>query len=144
MLASSVPLVNAADAGTNPSKPDTDGDGLLDGTEVDSAMGTERPNPTDDDSHDDMISDGDELAGGTNPCDSDPNGDGLPDNVSPTPTTPGAPTDFLEELARELAAHEIPQLDLGQFTCAYRKCHPARLERWMGPRALVRTSTPRR
>ncbi|MCZ6836510.1 MAG: hypothetical protein O7G85_12110, partial [Planctomycetota bacterium] len=53
---------------TDPFNPDTDGDGLWDGTEIDMAMGETCPDPLDRDSDDDGISDGDEVTAMTNPC----------------------------------------------------------------------------
>jgi hypothetical protein len=102
--------------GTDPFVRDTDGDGLLDGTEVDMAMGSGCPNPLSSDSDIDTISDGDEVTGGTNPCNSDTDGDGVPDNVDPTPTMPGVPQSFIEAELLDLATAEIPGLDLAQFT----------------------------
>jgi hypothetical protein len=51
--------------GTDPRNPDTDGDGLLDGQEVND-LGTD---PRNADSDGDTCRDGDELTGGTNPLD---------------------------------------------------------------------------
>jgi eukaryotic-like serine/threonine-protein kinase len=80
--------------GTNPNNPDTDGDGLSDGDEV-NRYGT---NPLLRDSDGDNISDGDEVARGTNPLNPDTDGDGLWDNVDPDPlshptATPRPPPD---------------------------------------------------
>lgn len=105
-----------ADFGTNPFDSDSDDDGLFDGTEVDSAMGTGCPSPTDDDSDNDTLSDSDECCGGTNPCNADTDGDGLNDNVDPTPTGQGAPPGYIEAQTRDLANVVIPALDLSQFT----------------------------
>ena len=66
-------------------------------------MGSGCPNPLDSDSDDDSVLDGDEVNAGTNPCNADTDGDGLPDNVDPTPTEPGATTNFLEQAARDMA-----------------------------------------
>jgi PKD repeat protein len=63
--------------GTDPNNPDTDGDGLIDGREVEDA-GTD---PLDPDSDDDGLPDGWEFDTGLNPlhddADGDPDGDGL-------------------------------------------------------------------
>ncbi len=102
---------------TDPNDPDTDDDGLLDGTEVDAAMGGGCPDPLDSDSDGDTLSDGDEAVTlGTDPCNADTDGDGVDDNVDPTPTDPGVPGSFLEDLTRDLANDVIPGLDLGNFT----------------------------
>jgi hypothetical protein len=100
--------------GTDPFIADSDGDGLLDGTEVDVAQGTGCPNPTQPDSDADTISDGDEVAGGTNPCSVDSDGDGVADNEDPLPTEPGVTTGWLEDESRELAV-DIGLLDLDLF-----------------------------
>jgi len=105
---------NEAVFGTNPFNRDSDGDGLLDGTEVDSAMGSGCPNPLLADSDGDTIRDGDEVAGGTNPCAADTDGDGVADNVDPLPTTPGVTSGFLEDACRDLAGR-ILALDLSLF-----------------------------
>ncbi len=80
---------NEALFATDPFDSDTDDDGLLDGTEVDSAMGGGCPNPTDADSDDDTLADGAEVDGGTNPCNADSDGDGVEDAADPLPTEPG-------------------------------------------------------
>lgn len=68
--------------GTDPNKPDTDGDGLNDGAEV-FDTGTV---PTDPDSDDDGLSDGDEvLVTGTNPSNPDSDGDGVLDGDEGVP-----------------------------------------------------------
>jgi hypothetical protein len=100
---------------TDPFNPDTDGDGLLDGTERDAAMGTGCPDPTLADSDGDTLSDGDETVGGTNPCAADTDADGVPDNEDPLPTTPGVSTGYLEDACWELANVTIPGLDLSLF-----------------------------
>ncbi|MFO0747195.1 MAG: Ig-like domain-containing protein [Myxococcota bacterium] len=71
---------------TDPNDPDTDNDGLDDGTEVDGPT-----DPLDADSDDDGISDGDEAHGTTDPtvCDSD--ADGLCDGLESGVTDPVAP-----------------------------------------------------
>jgi len=65
-------------ADSDPTNPDTDGDGLLDGEEV-NQYGT---NPTDADSDDDGLSDGAEVdTYGTDPVNADSDGDGLSDGA---------------------------------------------------------------
>ena len=61
--------------GTDPRNPDTDGDGLSDGQEV-NARGTSPTNP---DTDGDGLKDGEEVGRGTNPLSTDSDGDGLPD-----------------------------------------------------------------
>ena len=61
--------------GTDPSRGDTDGDGLGDGYEVT----VSRTNPLNADTDGDGLSDGMEIALGTNPCSRDTDGDGLDD-----------------------------------------------------------------
>lgn len=62
--------------GTDPANPDTDGDGLLDGQEVD----VYETDPLDPDTDGDGSSDGDEVnVHGTDPLDPDSDGDGLQD-----------------------------------------------------------------
>ena len=82
------------DLGTDPTNPDTDGDGLLDGLEV-NQYGT---NPKMRDTDGDNISDGDEVNQGLNPLNPDTDGNGLADNVDPNPklqptATPKPPPD---------------------------------------------------
>jgi hypothetical protein len=86
----------------------------LDGPEVEAAMGGGCPNPLDNDSDDDSLLDGDEVAAGTNSCNAETDGDGLLDNVDPTPTDPGATASFLEQSARKTAT-DIQNLDLSVF-----------------------------
>lgn len=105
---------NESSFGTNPLVADSDGDGLLDGTEVDTAMGTGCPNPLNPDSDGDTLSDGAEVGLGTNACNADTDGDGFADNIDPTPTVPGVPPAFLENIARSLA-DEIAGIDLSEF-----------------------------
>jgi hypothetical protein len=103
--------------GTNPNVQDTDGDGLLDGTEFDTAGGCGGcPDPGNFDSDGDELSDGAEvdLPCGPDPCDPDSDGDGVLDGTDPTPCDAGVPPDFLEELALNLCA-QIQALDLGLF-----------------------------
>jgi len=74
--------------GTDPNNPDTDGDGLNDGVEV-NQYGT---NPKLRDTDADNLSDGEEVNQGLNPLNADTDGDGLMDNVDPDPKTPPTPT----------------------------------------------------
>jgi hypothetical protein len=68
--------VSESDTGTDPTDPDSDDDGLSDGDEV-NTYGTD---PNDPDSDDDGLSDGDEVnTYGTDPTDPDSDSDGLPD-----------------------------------------------------------------
>ncbi len=68
---------------TDPTNPDTDGDGLLDGYEVD----IYHTNPLDPDTDWDGLDDGDEIGQGTDPTDPDTDGDGLLDGQSINATT---------------------------------------------------------
>lgn len=74
--------------GTDPENPDTDGDGLLDGVEV-NQYGT---NPKLRDSDADNIPDGEEVDKGLNPLNPDTDNDGLADNIDPVPDLPPTPT----------------------------------------------------
>ncbi len=106
---------NEAIFGTDPYNPDTDGDGLLDGTEVDMAMGSGCPDPLVWDSDGDTISDGDEvLVLGTSPCNPDTDGDGVPDNLDPLPLQPGVTSGYLESALHNLA-QDILNLNLNLF-----------------------------
>lgn len=91
--------------GSDPWNPDTDGDGLLDGTEVEMAQSGGCPSLLDEDSDNDGLLDGAEVLLGTNPCNADTDGDGLLDLVDGDPLDPatgGIPGD-LEQLARDIA-----------------------------------------
>jgi hypothetical protein len=93
-----LPNVEEVNLGTDPSKADTDGDGLNDGDEV-KKYGT---NPLDIDTDHDGVNDGTEVAKGCSPVNPDSNGNGIPDNVdtspcntlifTPTPTITPTPT----------------------------------------------------
>ncbi len=100
--------------GTDPNDPDTDDDGLLDGTEVDMAQGAGCPNPVNHDSDGDTLSDGDEVSLGTNPCNPDTDADGVPDNWDPDPLNPGQTCDILEDLLRGVA-NNISVTNLAYF-----------------------------
>ena len=82
--------------GTDPNDADSDDDGVDDGTEVDIET-----DPLDADSDDDTINDGDEIANGTDPLNPDTDNDGVNDNVDPTPTEPGVPADFIEQMIQD-------------------------------------------
>ncbi len=86
--------------GTDPLDPDSDDDGLLDGTEVDMAEGSGCADALDTDSDGDRLSDGDEVTLGTNPCNTDSDADGVPDNTDPLPTEPGVTSGFIEDSLR--------------------------------------------
>lgn len=101
--------------GTDPLNPDTDGDGLLDGTEVDMAMGSGCPDPTLADSDGDSLSDSEEQTLGTSPCSADTDGDGVPDDVDDEPLTPGVSSGFIEDELRALAA-DVASIPLASFT----------------------------
>lgn len=100
--------------GTDPDNPDTDYDGLMDGTEVDMAEGSGCPDPVNPDSDGDTLLDGDEVSAGTNPCNADTDGDELTDDIDPYPLDPEVTNDVLEQLARTLCAM-IRDLDLELF-----------------------------
>ena len=76
-------LVNSQEvlAGTDPNKPDTDGDGLLDGIEIH----TWHTDPLKPDTDSDGLADGEEIDLGTSPLQKDTDGDGIPDNADPDP-----------------------------------------------------------
>jgi hypothetical protein len=99
---------------TNPADPDTDDDGLLDGTEVDMAMGSGSPDPLVADSDGDGLLDGAEVALGTNPGAADSDGDGVLDGADPLPTIPGVTTGYLEERIRLLSL-AMSAIDLARF-----------------------------
>ena len=94
--------------------PDTDGDGMNDFTEIDTAQGSGCPDPLDPDSDGDTLSDGDEVALGTDPCNTDTDGDGLRDDVDPHPLVPDQTGGALEQDLRNLA-DVILTLDLSLF-----------------------------
>jgi len=107
-------FVNDSDTGTDPNNDDTDGDGMLDGTEVDVAEGSGCPNPLNPDSDGDNLLDGVEVAIGSNPCLADTDADGIPDDIDPFPTDPGGTQDFIETALRDLCL-AVEGLDLSLF-----------------------------
>jgi hypothetical protein len=108
----------AVDMGAFESGPaiDSDGDGLLDATEIDIANGGGCPDPFDSDSDDDGLSDGDEVLDlGTNPCSADSDGDGVTDDIDDAPLDDGVSDGLLVELT-EMTADGILAMDLSGFT----------------------------
>lgn len=102
--------------GTDPQDPDTDDDGLLDGTEVDMAQGSGCPSPLHADSDGDGLSDGAEVyVSFTDPCSADTDGDGVLDGEDPTPLVPGVTTSWLEEASGDLATN-VDGILLSLFT----------------------------
>lgn len=95
--------------GTDPNDPDTDGDGLSDGEEV-NAYSTD---PTDDDSDDDGLTDGEEINEyRTDPSAADSDGDGIPDgeevnNYQTDPTDPDTDDDGISD-GQEIAQGSDP------------------------------------
>lgn len=94
---------------------DSDGDGLLDATEIEMAMGGSCPDPQNPDSDGDGLQDGAEVAQGTHPCSADTDADGVGDATDPLPTQPGVTSGWLEAACRQLAA-DIQALAAGLFT----------------------------
>ncbi len=72
------------------------------------------PDPTDADSDDDTVLDGQEIAAGTDPCNADTDGDGVPDQIDHDPLTPDEFGEVLEEATRLLCL-SIQELDLSLF-----------------------------
>lgn len=89
--------------GSNPNDPDTDNDGLLDGTEVDLFTGGSCLNLLDPDSDNDTLTDGDEVTMGTSPCDIDTDGDGIADPLDALPLTPNHSNAQIAEAIRATA-----------------------------------------
>lgn len=89
--------------GTDPFNPDTDGDGLLDGTEVDLYLSGSCVHPLNPDSDGDSILDGVEVAMGTDPCNIDTDGDGIPDPIDPQPLVPNSSASQVGAAARSIA-----------------------------------------
>ncbi|MCA9984519.1 MAG: FHA domain-containing protein, partial [Anaerolineales bacterium] len=75
--------------GTQPDNPDTDGDGLSDGEEV-NRYGTQ---PKNIDTDGDGLVDGAEVEAGTSPINPDSDGDGVPDGLDDQPLATPIPTD---------------------------------------------------
>jgi hypothetical protein len=101
--------------GTDPNDPDTDDDGLLDGVEVQLAVGN-CPDPLDADSDDDGLLDGEELnVVMTHVCDQDTDGDGLPDGDDDLPLEPGASQDFIVNRIRDVLAVMIADSNVESF-----------------------------
>jgi len=82
---------------TNPLDPDTDNDGLLDGTEVGLATCV---SPLIADSDGDTLSDGAEIGLGTNACAVDSDGDGIPDPLDALPNTANSSNSQVAEALR--------------------------------------------
>ena len=95
--------------GTDPTKSDTDGDGLLDADEI-NIHGT---SPIDADIDNDGLNDRDEIHHGTSPTDADTDGDGLKDGEEITlrtsPTNPDTDGDGIDD-GTEVANGTSPQL----------------------------------
>ncbi len=101
--------------GTDPNDPDTDDDGLMDGTEMDIAEGSGCPDPLIPDSDGDTLSDGDEvMTVGTDPCNTDTDGDWLTDDIDPDPLNPGGDPSVIEQQLRDLA-DIVENFDLSLF-----------------------------
>jgi len=112
-------LCDAAEAalGTNPFDPDTDHDGLLDGTEVDVSEGSGCPDPLFADSDGDTLLDGQEVTvSHTSPCSRDTDDDGIWDGTDPLPLDPGVPVSFIEDHLRNETVSEIQALALTAFS----------------------------
>src|SRR6185369_6896001 len=80
--------IREASIGTDPNIPDTDGDGLTDGEEVQ----VWHTNPLNRDTDGDSLIDGQEIEIGTDPLNRDTDGDGVPDNLDPYPLERATPT----------------------------------------------------
>lgn len=115
-----------ATRGTNPNVADTDGDGLIDGIEVDIAQGGGCPNPLVADSDGDGLSDGYEvLTSHTSPCNVDSDDDGVNDGTDPLPLQPGVTSGFLESTVRS-SSTVILNLNLSNFDAANNNAKKAR------------------
>lgn len=87
--------------GSDPQNPDTDGDGLLDGTEVDLFGNGSCVNLLDPDSDNDSLSDGEEVDGiGTDPCSGDTDGDDIADAIDQNPLVPSTSNAQVAEALR--------------------------------------------
>jgi hypothetical protein len=128
--------------GTDPTKPDTDGDGLSDGTEVNTTHtdpnkadsdgdgvddGTEvnvtHTDPNNGDSDGDGLNDGKEKALGTDPNKADTDGDGLKDGLEVTSETDPLDADsdndgLLDGHDVEFVQHAVNALAAGDFGSA--------------------------
>lgn len=78
-------------------------------------METGCPDPLNPDSDGDTLSDGSEVNEGTDPCNADSDGDTIPDDVDPFPLDPEGTEGFIESELRDHAFF-IQGLDLGLFT----------------------------
>lgn len=102
--------------GSDPNHPDTDGDGLLDGTEFDLFGGGSCVNLLDPDSDNDTLSDGYEVSTlGTDPCSGDTDGDGIPDALDALPLVASTSN---AQVAEALAATGdlVLTFDIGNFS----------------------------
>lgn len=100
--------------GTDPNNPDTDADGLLDGTEVDLAASGSCLDPLDPDCDGDGLLDGEEVALGYDPCSIDTDGDGLDDWIDPEPLVSLVNLDQIALAVRDVADY-LAGLDLSLF-----------------------------
>lgn len=92
--------------GTDPLAPDTDGDGLLDGTEFELSIaeGWGTADPLDPDSDGDLLLDGEEVTSvGSSPGKADTDGDTIPDGYDLRPLLPDTIGGCVEEAARFLS-----------------------------------------
>lgn len=85
--------------GTNPTNQDSDGDTLKDGQEV-NELNTSPINP---DTDGDSLNDGVEVAGGSNPLKTDTDGDGIPDDQDSDPVNTSTPTPDLNATQQYIA-----------------------------------------
>jgi len=85
--------------GTSPNNQDSDGDTLLDGEEVN----TWNTSPINADTDGDGLNDGIEILGGSNPLMIDTDGDGLSDSEDPDPLQPSTPTPDLNATEQAIA-----------------------------------------
>lgn len=114
--------------GTDPNVPDTDGDGLLDGTEFELSIaeGWGTADPLNLDSDGDLLLDGEEVTiYGTSPGKADTDGDRIPDAYDFHPLQPDQVGGYVEEAARVLAL-EIAAMDPALFTGPNRNAQQGR------------------
>jgi len=114
--------------GTDPNVPDTDGDGLLDGTEFELSIaeGWGTADPLNLDSDGDLLLDGEEVTiYGTSPGKADTDGDRIPDAYDFHPLQPDQVGGYVEETARALAL-EIAAMDPTLFTGPNRNAQQGR------------------